>query len=229
MFTGPNIVEEGLVLVLDAANTKSYPGSGTTWTDLSGNGYNGTLTNATFNSSNRGTISFDGTNDYVLLTDGSRWFTNQWAYEFAVKFNGNSGTYQGILWGEGVTGGGSGYQKLFTLYNYSYFHYRIYNSTTSWTNTNYTPSGFTPTSYNHLVWQFNNGTTNIFINGSLVHTDTSRGAYSGGTDSPLYIGCRNDLAYDLNGQIGFMKRYNRILTASEVLQNYNATKSRFGL
>ena len=62
----PNIITDGLVLYLDAANTKSYPGSGTTWRDLSKSQLNGTLTNGpTFNSANGGSIVFDGTNDYV--------------------------------------------------------------------------------------------------------------------------------------------------------------------
>ena len=62
----PKIVTDGLVLCLDAASRKSYPGSGTTWFDRSGNGNNGTLTNGpTFSSDNGGSIVFDGTNDYV--------------------------------------------------------------------------------------------------------------------------------------------------------------------
>ena len=63
--SGP-IITSGLVLFLDAGNTSSYPGSGTTWTDLSGNGNNGTLTNGpTYTSSNGGAIVFDGINDFV--------------------------------------------------------------------------------------------------------------------------------------------------------------------
>ena len=63
---GPDIVENGLVLHLDAADTNSYPGSGTLWTDLSGNGNNGTLTNGpAYSSNNKGYFSFDGTDDYV--------------------------------------------------------------------------------------------------------------------------------------------------------------------
>ena len=65
----PNIVTDGLVLCLDAANKRSYPGTGTTWTDRSANGNNGTLTNGpTFDSANGGSIVFDGTNDYVTTT-----------------------------------------------------------------------------------------------------------------------------------------------------------------
>ena len=64
----PKIITDGLVLALDAGNTKSYPGSGTVWTDLSGNNNTGTLTNGpTFNAANGGSIVFDGTNDYVTL------------------------------------------------------------------------------------------------------------------------------------------------------------------
>ena len=62
---GPRIVTDGLVLCLDAGNSKSYPGSGTAWNDLSRNGNNGTLNGPTFNSADRGSIVFDGTNDYV--------------------------------------------------------------------------------------------------------------------------------------------------------------------
>lgn len=66
----PKIVTNGLVLALDAANNKSYPGSGVTWYDLSGNGNNGTLTNGpTFNVGNLGSIVFDGTNDYVSFNN----------------------------------------------------------------------------------------------------------------------------------------------------------------
>jgi len=66
----PRIITDGLVLCLDAGNPKSYPGSGTTWTDLSGNGNNGTLTNGpTYNSGNLGSLVFDGVNDYVNLGD----------------------------------------------------------------------------------------------------------------------------------------------------------------
>jgi hypothetical protein len=70
-FHSPRIVTDGLVLALDAANSLSYPGSGTTWTDLSGKGNNGTLVNGpTFDQANGGSIVFDGTDDYVNLPDG---------------------------------------------------------------------------------------------------------------------------------------------------------------
>ena len=185
------------------------------------------LSNVSFDANAQ--MTFDGSNDYISLADGTKWFTNEWTYEMVLKFNGNTGTYQGLLWGEGDTGGGSGLQKLFTFYNYSYFHYRINNAVTGWADTDFTPTGFTPTKYNHLVWQFNNGVTNLYINGALAHTNNVRGAYSGGTNSPLYIGCRNDVAYVFNGEMPMLKRYSRALTADEVARNYNAIKSRFNI
>ena len=68
VFAGPEITESGLVLALDAGNLKSYPTTGTTWTDLSGRGNTGTLTNGpTYSSANGGSIVFDGVNDYVTV------------------------------------------------------------------------------------------------------------------------------------------------------------------
>jgi hypothetical protein len=68
-FHSPRIVTDGLVLALDAANTKSYPGSGTTWSDLSGNSNNGELVNGiTYDDTNLGSLVFDGVDDYVQIT-----------------------------------------------------------------------------------------------------------------------------------------------------------------
>ena len=81
---GPRIVTDGLVLCLDAGNSKSYPGSGTAWNDLSRNGNNGTLNGPTFNSADRGSIVFDGTNDYVSTN------YTQPAYTTASSFTWNT-------------------------------------------------------------------------------------------------------------------------------------------
>ena len=185
------------------------------------------LSNVSFNSNAQ--MYFDGTDDRIALADGTKWFSNDWTYEMVVKFSSNNGNYQGLLWGEGDTGGGSGLQMLLTLYNYTYFHYRINNSNTGWDYTNTSNITFTPANYNHIVWQFNNGITNIYINGNLFHTDSSRGSYTGGTNSPLYVGSRNDVAYPFSGQMPVLKRYNRMITPNEVKQNYNKYKTRFNL
>jgi hypothetical protein len=84
----PSIITQNLVLCLDAANSKSYPGSGTTWTDLSGNGNNGTLANGVgYNSGNGGALVFDGVDDYVSLTSADLRFggSNSYTFDFFIK------------------------------------------------------------------------------------------------------------------------------------------------
>ena len=96
MYYGPKIVTSGLVLCLDAANKRSYPGTGTTWTDLSGNSNNGTLTNGpTFSAGNQGSIVFDGTNDYAYQSLFTNAITTTLTFDVWVKFSdaGSSGRY----------------------------------------------------------------------------------------------------------------------------------------
>ena len=98
MYFSPRIVTSGLVLALDAADRNSYPRTGTTWTDLSGNGYNGTLTNSpTFSNSNGGSIIFDGTNDYTSTSlDLSLNNTNSVSISMWIK-TGNLSQSKGFL------------------------------------------------------------------------------------------------------------------------------------
>jgi hypothetical protein len=186
------------------------------------------LTNASFDSNAQ--ISLDGSSDYVKIAQNNNFYTNDWTWEMVVKFTSNTGTYQGLVWAEGDTGGGSGFQYLLTLYNHTYFHYRINNNSSGWASTDTSNITFDPSKYNHIVWQFNNGTTRIYVNGTLFHTETgTRGSYSGGTNSPMFIGARNDGAYSSAIKPDVYKFYGRTLTASEIKQNYNKYKTRFNL
>ena len=185
------------------------------------------LTNVSFDSNAQ--MVFDGTNDIIILSQNSNFYTSNWSWELITKFTGNTGTYQGLVWAEGDTGGGSGLQYLLSLYSNSYFHYRINNTSTGWANTDTSTINFNPLNFNHIVWQFENGTTRIYINGSLFHTNSSRGSYSGGSNSPMYIGGRNDSAYVSPMMAPIYKFYNRPLTAQEVRQNYQQYKTRFNL
>lgn len=90
---GPKIITDGLVLCLDAAGTKSYPGNGTTWTDLSGNGNNGTLINGpTFSSDNGGSLVFDGSNEWVACSASLSKLniTTQFTYEVTFYITSNN-------------------------------------------------------------------------------------------------------------------------------------------
>ena len=185
------------------------------------------LSNTSFDSNSL--ISLDGSNDYIKVQQNASLFGNDWTWEMVVKFNTNTGYYQGLVWAEGDTGGGSGLQYLFCLYGSSYFHYRISNTITGWGYTDTPTITFDPSQYNHIVWSFINGTTKIYINGSLFHTDTTRGEYAGGVNSPVFLGARND---GWGGSIinpNVFKRYNRALTSTEITNNYLKYKRQYGL
>ena len=236
--TGPRIVTDGLVFYVDAADANSYPGSGTTWTDLSGNGNNGTLTNGpTFSSANRGSIVFDGTNDYIDIPNTSTYqFTNTqpftlsaWVnssnltgYDNIVAFALNSGNNRGyyLVLISGVDSRTNSF--LFDYYDGTLFRGIIGNNnsitTGSWINLAATSSS---NSVNDMK---------VYQNGVLTSW-TNRGSQTPSsinyTSVPLRIGSRETGA-TFSGNISSVQIYNRALSASEVLQNYNATKGRYG-
>lgn len=205
-----SIVRNGLVLHLDAANVKSYPGSGTTWYDLSGNGNHGTLVNGpTFDSANKGCLSFDGTNDYVVGNISSyssaEYTSTTWVFlntvapeqhltnlKGSVQFYVKAGTLGSASFGN-LTGG-------------------IINATT-W--------------YMLTQRRASDGTGSIFINGDFISSSAlpAPGAvtqYVVGN----YVGGGN---YWLNGKIGVSKIYNRALSASEIKQNFEALRGRYSI
>jgi hypothetical protein len=223
----PKIVTDGLVLALDAANGESYPGSGTAWADLSGNGNNGTLTNGpTFNSGNLGSIGFDGVNDTVNMGIGNTFFPlpqftiNVWFRSFGtVDTTGTTpslyGFTYGIRCGVGSSGlsfsvdNGSNLSTTSTTGNIPFRNGDWYNCTMTHTGT--------------VNSMYINGQFNVSVN--RTWSGTSRWPTNGwnlGRDN-------NDNFYFFFGQISHCQIYNRALSAAEILQNYNATKGRFGL
>ena len=228
-FAGPNGIVDGLVLALDAGNTKSYPGSGTTWTDLSGNSNTGTLTNGpTYSSDNGGYLNFDGTDDYVNCGDKETFkISSQLTLE--AFFNINSyNIWSGII-------GKSNTAKGVYVMHLSPSAQRVrfsYNSGNPWTvnviDGNY---ALTTNQWVHSVITYDGTNVNFYINGALDKTqnigsitfDTGAGfAVSLGQDPPG----SNEF---FNGRIAKATIYNRALTAAEVAQNYNALKGRYGL
>lgn len=250
-----NIVTDGLVLSLDAGNLKSYPTTGTTWTDLSKNGYNGTLTNmgtTGFSSSNLGSIVFDGTNDYVTMGNilNTIFTGTNIKFTLSVWCNKSSNTSTGSL----ICKYGDSLQSV----NERHLYFTFESGKISlWTWGNPSNAGVnnwyrqvvTNDSFNTNTWynvtttydgsiNTNNGLdrVKIYINGILV--PTSLGLINGtltntieGASSNLSIGMsvasNNLFAYPFIGNISQSLIYNRVLSASEVLQNYNATKWRF--
>ena len=217
MFTGPNISTDGLVLVLDAANTKSYPGSGTTWTNMVGT-VNGVLTNGpVFNSNNAGYFIFDGTNDFCrFVYSWPTIFTlNLWVYPIAAP----GGVYSRIL--------STGDTFFFELaYNssrqLSYYPKDSVLIGTSWASNVLTLDN----NWNNICFIRNSGTALIYKNGVLEYTGTSYVASNGST---LYLGTTYSGTEPTNMNLSNFQVYNRALTSSEIQQNYNAQKSRFNL
>ena len=227
---GPKIVEDGLILCLDAANKKSYPGAGTTWTDLTANKKTGTLTNMAdnFSTDGAGSLIFDGTDEYVVAayTQAARIGTGNHTISAWVKnlddniedFVG-TGTSQGdiLLMIYFVAGGGSGGFRGHAW------------SSTGHSNTIDSPNAIGTGNWNYLTQRVSwGGNIDLFENGVLVKTQVLSGSAPSSSRTNLYIGARNTTyTGKFNGNIAATHFYNRALSASEVLQNYNATKWRF--
>jgi hypothetical protein len=231
-FHSPQIVKDGLVLALDAANTKSYPGSGTTWFDKSGNNRNGTLVNGpTFSNANLGSISFDAVNDHINfssnilnLTNGSHTF-EMWARARNwINDSSNCGdkrTYPFTIH--------SNFDNFvgFVTNNTNRFQFQRRDPGVSYFLS--PPSAQELNVWYHLVGVLDNPGSKMFVNGALVASSTTAIATANPTTFRLGwndFNCSNSY---FDGDIGQFKIYNRALSTAEVLQNYNATKGRFGL
>ena len=228
---GPDIVENGLTLFLDASNIRSYPGSGTTWSDLSGNGNTGTLTNGpTFSAGNLGSIVFDGTNDYVTTTSWISPPTNTFTIRCWVKFSDNVNDRYLLSFGRDI-GGSTGGLALFAYGFNAISDVLIFEFGSG---IGRVSSGIVP-SLN--IWYYLTVTADVtnvkfYLNGELKNT-SSQGSGAITSSPTLSIGSfvngsGTPGTYFHSGNIAQVSIYNRALSATEVLQNYNATKSRFG-
>ena len=225
----PKMVTDGLVLSLDAANNKSYPKSGTTWTDLSGNSNTGTLTNGpTFSGANGGSIVFDGTNDYVNCGTGLA-LSGSWTISGFVRSSVSSAIQVIII----RSGGTPSYPQNYGIFIQINNKFRCQTDADSYKYAESTTTMVINTWY--YVTGLYNATTkilSIYINGNFEGSSTAL-VGNPTTTGTQYItvgaGDGLDISNRLTGNIAQSSIYNRALTATEVLQNYNATKSRFGL
>lgn len=237
----PNIVTDGLVLYLDAANTKSYPGSGTTWFDLSGNNNHFTLYNGPTHANN--VITLDGTNDYIssinnlnlsntnavtvlLYIKATTYGTSvKLLYELSTNFNSRTDSFVAAFSDNSV---GQDYQVLAALKG----------------NVNYNIVSYNKTMLNDLQWHHHSiiHDTTQTITEVLMYGNGQPGpivqnpvtGYSANNtnnfgNQPFYIGSRAGTAYFAPMSIGSVQIYNRALSLTEIQQNYNSTKTRFGI
>lgn len=195
------IVTDGLKLWLDASNPASYPGSGTVWYDLSGNG-NGTMVNGVaYSTANGGVMSFDGVNDYLLLPTLILNGLTTYTISFYMKINNTKLT---VVFGQGNS---PGYSFAFTGSTYYYTTIAINNAITTEAIYTITRNGTTLKLYRN----------DIYINQITVPNNTF----------PMNI--ISNPGWPLNGNLNDILYYNRALTPAEITQNFNATKSKYGL
>ena len=233
MYYGPRIVSSGLVLCLDAANKLSYRGSGTTWTDLSGNSNTSTLINGpTFSAGNQGSIVFDGTNDYISTTlqtlnrpfTLSVWanFSNLTGFQTFIGQDTSASIPRGRFYFQkaGTTGGGPVQDKV---------NFSLVKSDDSVVVVNTINTVSINVWYNFVV-TLSTSSISLYQNGVIQNTTADVNTLL--TDNTVILLAAgyyaNNITDFINGKISSVFIYNRELSATEVLQNYNATKTRFG-
>lgn len=211
-----NVVKRGLILHLDAGKIDSYPTSGTSWYNLTDYNYTGILTNGpTYSSTNGGCIVFDGSNDYVELNttsiiSGSQSFTIEVFYTItgsgggALFGNYGAATQSNTIWFSG--------------------QYGIYINSSCYAASNPITSG----THHMVATRDSSGVVKLYLDGSLSNTVTLNasiatpvsyriGTDAGGTQEPFA------------GNLYNIRVYDRDLTYSEVQQNYNTQRNRFGI
>jgi hypothetical protein len=224
-FQTPSESKAGLLLNLDAGNAASYPGSGSTWTDLSGNSNTVTLYNGpTFNSGNGGSIVFDGSNDYAETASISTTITektlagwvqlgnvSQTASGLVGVMSTDGSVFDTIVYNE--TGSGWGFGSDF--FNRTIWSGVLETSTSAWS---------------HIVATYANNNYRMYRNGVLIASTASYLTRTFSTSSKLILGKRTLTSTGpLNGKIAHASIYNRALSAVEVGANFDALRSRFGL
>ena len=215
------VVTTGLQLYLDAGNASSYPGSGTAWTDLSGNSRDGTLTNGpTYSATNGGSIVFDGSNDYVQCT-GSLTVTAA-TFVAWIKRNGNQGQYDGILFSRGAVTTGMNFQ----ISNQLGYHWNDAGNTYNW------QSGLTipdATWCMIAVSVTSTSATAYLCQSGGTTTATNTVNHSSGNLNDIKLALDDAAARYFNGNIAIAQLYNIALSAGEVSQNFQADRARFGI
>jgi hypothetical protein len=241
-FTGAPVVDSSLVLWLDAGQPASYPGSGTTWTDLSNSGRTTTLSNGpAYISQAGGQIVLDGTDDYANFSSLSPMAgTNLFTYEIWVNFTTISGAFGGTNKAAflfcGGTGSGTGQPEFYIL--------SANNSSTTPSTLNFgRGAGGTTGSlsidvsaliangnwYQIVLVRTDSASQIVYLNGVQIGTGTVSNSFlDGQTDIG---GLHGNVGYPgwLNGKISNVKIYNRVLSADEVTTNFNANRRRYGI
>ena len=230
-----NIVTQGLVLDLDAAKRESYPGTGTSWNDISSNGFTGTLTNGPiYSSDNYGSFIFDGVDDYVNSIGTTSTFSfiqntavftiNAWVKPSllgtAMYFMGNNNgttTAKGFFLGK-LASNSLWFDSTYGVGGQNGINFQVsgYFTDTNWVNV-------TVTSNRTNLSAYKNGSLSS-SSGTVITLST------GDSTTVLGIGQINNMNTSYwNGNISQVQIYNRTLSQAEVTQNFNAYRTRYGI
>jgi hypothetical protein len=237
----PKVVTDGLVLYLDAANTKSYPTSGVSWRNLKDTNTNATLTNGpTFLNEKGGVIAFDGIDDVVNLTTNGDTFNN--LYFGGLSAGNRSVTLEYFIYFDPIlltpNPDGTFWQEFGSGFVGYYLARRddtgrliiMLRRPTAGVNTYHTSAkSIELGKYYHIVFSMTeNVNSKWYINGILDSTQTNTDyTFHPSFSNSFKIGQGYSTSTMYSGKVGSLKIYNRALSAAEILQNYNATKTRF--
>lgn len=215
----PKITTDGLLLCLDAFNKKSYPGTGTTWTDLSGKSNNGTINNASYSS---GSFVFSGAaGQYIAITSANINIVNDYSVSLWVKRNGGTGVYLYIGYGGNT---GMYFESYGATDTVTWFFGANSPQNSSWGNI------LSSSNFTNIVLTVNTNTKTIirYVNGIVLGTPQ---VITNSIVAPLSTN-----TYQINsgtqtwaGSVSNLQIYNRILSATEIQQNFNALRGRFGI
>lgn len=224
-----NIVTNGLVFNLDASQKGSYPGSGSNWVDLAGSATATLYNGAVYSSNNSGIISFDGVNDYVNSGYDLSWNnSNSITVDFWVSPSTISGGNYGII------------GKEHPDWEWAFFQYAsnlqlvYWNTAGGHTNDmDFAVYAFpTANTWYHVVYTWNGSTSTFYVNGTNAGSKVSSNpSINQNRSNNVMIGGHTYVwgDYYWNGKIGSVRFYNRALSQSEITQNYNASKTKYGL
>ena len=230
IYGGPDIITDGLVLDMDFGSSKCYSGTGTACTDISTSNLSGELVNSPpyTSSTNNKFFSFNGlTNSRLIKIPNSTLLDTQTpSVEVWIKTNA---TNQNGFWFEKGTVN-TQYSLFQESTNIQWRHnFGTYNQLTTTTSAG---AGINTSSWFQVVGTFTTGSRKLYVNGILKNSDSATGTIAtnaGGMSIGVYGGYSGGRDYYYNGDIAIVRVYNKELSASEVLNNYNSLKGRFGL
>lgn len=224
LFHGPATVLSGLILYLDAANPKSYTGSGTQWSDLSGLANQASMVNTpTYSASGPSRFAFNGSNQYATVANYATSFAFTTSTPFSIltwiRLSSINSNYKAVVNSSNSTGA---------------WNYGLYVSNTNKIYTGYNNNGYeagpalSAAVWYHATLTYASSTHSLYLNSSFQGS-TSLGIDSSASQT-LAIGRKGATSADyFLGDIAEVQIYNRALSAQEIIQNYNATRGRYGL